>query len=44
MANVELYELAFEEVTLRCQSLRQAASSYNLNYLSLQRYIKKRKA
>lgn len=39
MASIEIYELAFKEVTLRGQSLRNAASSYNLNYMSLQRYI-----
>lgn len=44
MSSVEIYELAFEEVTLRGESLRNAASSYNLNYISLQRYIKKKKA
>ncbi|XP_074037915.1 uncharacterized protein [Leptinotarsa decemlineata] len=44
MASIEIYDLAFEEVTVRGQSLRSAASSYNLNYMSLQRYIKKKKA
>ncbi|XP_022829429.1 uncharacterized protein LOC111359389 [Spodoptera litura] len=44
MASIDIYELAFEEVTLRGQSLRNAASSYNLNYMSLQRYIKKKQA
>lgn len=43
MSSAEIYELAFEEVTLRGKSLRNAASSYNLNYMSLQRYIKKKK-
>lgn len=44
MASVDIYELAFEEVSLRGQSQRKAASSYNLNYMSLQRYIKKKQA
>lgn len=44
MASVHMYELAFEEVTLRGQSLRNAAASYSINYMSLQRYIKKKQA
>lgn len=44
MSTAEIYELAFEEVTLTGKSLRDAASSYNLNYMSLQRYIKKKKS
>lgn len=44
MASDEIYELAFEEVTIRGQSLRNAAFSYNLNYMSLSRYIKKKQA
>lgn len=43
LASAEIYELASEEVLLRGQSLRNAASSYQLNYMSLQRYIKKKK-
>ncbi|VEN49389.1 unnamed protein product [Callosobruchus maculatus] len=42
-SSAEIYELACEEVTSRGQSLRNAASAYNLNYMSLQRYIKKKK-
>ncbi|XP_072403230.1 uncharacterized protein [Diabrotica undecimpunctata] len=41
-ASVEIYVLAFEEVRLRGKSLRDAAASYNLNYMSLSRYIKKK--
>ncbi|CAH1961770.1 unnamed protein product [Acanthoscelides obtectus] len=44
VSSAEIYELAFEEVTFRVQSLRSAASAYNINYMSLQRYIKKKKA
>ncbi|CAH2012845.1 unnamed protein product [Acanthoscelides obtectus] len=44
VSSAEIYELAFEEVTFRGQSLRSAASAYNINYMSLQRYIKKKKA
>lgn len=43
-ASVEIYDLAFEEVRLRGKSLRDAAASYNLNYMSLSRYIKKKEA
>lgn len=43
-ASVEIYDLAFEEVKLRNKSLRNAAASYNLNYMSLSRYIKKKEA
>lgn len=38
-----MYELAYKEV-ISGQSLRNAASSYNLNHISLFRYIKKKKA
>lgn len=44
MASREIYDLAAEEVTLRHKSLREAASSYNLNHISLYRYIKKKTA
>ncbi|KAF9801349.1 hypothetical protein SFRURICE_016338 [Spodoptera frugiperda] len=44
MASREIYDLAAEEVTLRHKSLREAASSYNLNHTSLYRYIKKKSA
>lgn len=44
MASREIYDLAAEEVTLRQKSLRDAASSYNLNHTSLYRYIKKKTA
>ncbi|KAJ8729026.1 hypothetical protein PYW07_006722 [Mythimna separata] len=44
MASREIYDLAAEEVTLRHKSLRDAASSYNLNHTSLFRYIKKKTA
>jgi hypothetical protein len=40
MSSREIYELAAEEVTLR-NSLRDAAKSYDLNYTSLYRFIKK---
>lgn len=43
-SSVEIYDLAFEEVQFRGKSLRDAASSYNLNYMSLSRYIKKKVA
>ena len=42
--SIEIYELAYEEVTLRGNSLRNAASSYGLNYMTLQRFIKKKKS
>ncbi|KAG5897601.1 hypothetical protein JTB14_019549 [Gonioctena quinquepunctata] len=42
--SVEIYELASEEFTIRGGSFRNAASSYNLIYMSLQRYIEKKKA
>ncbi|CAF4778747.1 unnamed protein product [Pieris macdunnoughi] len=44
MASREVYDLAAEEVNLRQKSLRDAASSYNLNHTSLYRYIKKKTA
>ncbi|CAH2087503.1 unnamed protein product [Euphydryas editha] len=44
MASRDIYELAAEEVTRRQKSLRNAASSYNLNHISLYRYIKNKKA
>lgn len=44
MTSLEIYDLAAEEVTLRQKSLRDAASSYNLNHTSLYRYIKKKTA
>ncbi|KAG5881630.1 hypothetical protein JTB14_033417 [Gonioctena quinquepunctata] len=44
MSSVKITELAFEEVTLRGRSPRNAASSYNINYMSLQRYIEKKSA
>ncbi|CAH3997972.1 unnamed protein product [Pieris brassicae] len=37
MASREIYDLAAEEVTFRQKSLRDAASSYNLNHTSLYR-------
>jgi hypothetical protein len=42
-ASIEIYELAAEEVNLRGKSLRNAATSYDLNYSSLYRFIKKKK-
>lgn len=41
---VEMYELAFEGVRLRGKSLREAAVSLNLNYMSLSRYIEKKES
>lgn len=43
-ASVEMYDLAFEEVRLRGKSLRNAAVTYNLNYMSFSRYIAKKEA
>nr|CAH7754897.1 unnamed protein product [Callosobruchus chinensis] len=45
-SNAEIYELAYEEVTnIKGESLRNAAPAYsiNINYMSLRRYIKKKK-
>ncbi|CAH2017117.1 unnamed protein product [Acanthoscelides obtectus] len=44
MASKEIYELASEEVMLRNKSLRDAATSYDINHTSLYRYIKKKQA
>lgn len=42
-ASIEIYKLAAEEVNLRRKSLRDAAKSYDLNYTTLFRFIKKLK-
>nr|XP_023028069.1 uncharacterized protein LOC111516119 [Leptinotarsa decemlineata] len=42
--SVEIYDLAYEEVEIRGRSLRDAASPYNINYMSLSRFIKKKEA
>ncbi|CAH2015571.1 unnamed protein product [Acanthoscelides obtectus] len=43
MASKEIYELASEEVMLRNKSLRDAATSYDINHTSLYRYIKNKR-
>lgn len=42
LATSEIYELASEECRTRKASLRDAAKSYNLCYVSLYRYMKKK--
>ncbi|CAH1984004.1 unnamed protein product [Acanthoscelides obtectus] len=44
MASKGIYELASEEVMLRNKSLRDAATSYDINHTSLYRYINKKQA
>lgn len=41
IAFVEMYELGFGEVRLWGKRLRDTVVSYNLNYMSLLKYIKK---